>query len=230
MRPWDIVIAADKVLWRLGLTFRNSSALHRAKFTRIAQGNVWGDTESVSGPGSTAARASDVRQELLDLLDRVQIESMVDAPCGDFNWMRNILGDRPIAYVGVDIVDTLIAANCRRDGGTNRRFIAADLTRADLPRVDLIVSRDGLVHLSFSDIHAAIRNLRRSGSRYLLATTFIDVRQNVDVPTGGWRVLNMQAAPFNFPAPLALLDEKCTHTGGVYRDKRLGLWRLDSLG
>jgi hypothetical protein len=40
----------------------------------------------------------------------------------------------------------------------------------------------------------------------------------------------MQAAPFNFPAPLALIDEKCTHTGGVYRDKRLGLWKLDSLG
>jgi hypothetical protein len=42
-------------------------------------------------------------------------------------------------------------------------------------------------------------------------------------------VLNLEAAPFCFPAPLALIDERCTHSEGIYRDKRLGLWELESL-
>jgi hypothetical protein len=37
------------------------------------------------------------------------------------------------------------------------------------------------------------------------------------------------APPFAFPAPLAVIDERCTHSGGIYRDKRLGLWELASL-
>jgi hypothetical protein len=104
------------------------------------------------------------------------------------------------------------------------------MTRADLPAADLIVCRDGLVHLSFADARAAIENFRRSGSRYLLATTFVQRSENRDVPTGGWRVLNMQAPPFSFPAPLTTIDERCVHSDGIYRDKRLGLWELAALG
>jgi hypothetical protein len=54
----------------------------------------------------------------------------------------------------------------------------------------------------------------------------VDRTRNADVPTGGWRVLNMEAAPFHFPPPLALVDERCMNGGGLYRDKRLGLWTL----
>lgn len=45
----------------------------------------------------------------------------------------------------------------------------------------------------------------------------------------GWRMLNMEAAPLSFPAPLALVDERCTHSGGICRDERPGLWPLVSL-
>ena len=130
---------------------------------------------------------------------------------------------------GADFQDELIARNSRLHAAGNRRFLCGDMTRADLPRADLIVCRDGLVHLSFVDARAAIRNFRRTGSRYLLATTFVGRPLNSDVPTGGWRLLNLEAPPFAFPAPLALVDERCTHSGGAYRDKRLGLWELGSL-
>jgi hypothetical protein len=163
------------------------------------------------------------------LLDTLNVESILDAPCGDFNWMRNVLAGRALSYTGVDIVEPLITANVRAYATGSCRFVCADLTRADLPRVDLVICRDGLVHLSFADARAAIANLRRSGSRYLLATTFVDRSANADVPTGGWRVLNLEAAPFLFPAPLALIDEHCIHSDGIYRDKRLGLWDLQAL-
>src|SRR5262249_44319665 len=94
---------------------------------------------------------------------------------------------------------------------------------------DLVLCRDGLVHLSAADIWRALRNFRRSGADYLLATTFIGDRVNVDIATGEWRPLNMQRPPFAFPAPAALIDERCRHTGGIYADKRLALWRFEDL-
>jgi len=216
-------------MWRIDASFRRSSRDLQDRFTSIYEANAWGDAESVSGPGSTAARGGDFRQDLLELLDAAAIQSIVDAPCGDVNWMRHVLAARDLRYTGVDIVEDLITRNARVYQMANCRFVCADMTRCDLPGADLILCRDGLVHLSFADARAALRNFRRSGSRYLLGTTFVARQRNHDVRTGGWRVLNLQAAPFLFPPPLALVDERCTHTGGIYRDKHLGLWALDSL-
>src|SRR5262249_52674810 len=158
--------------------------------------NAWGDAESVSGPESHEARGRDFQDELLALLDARQIHSMIDAPCGDLNWMKHVLAAHPLSYLGIDIVEPLIARNAQRYAGPQCQFLCGDFTRADLPRADVIFCRDGLVHLSFIDARAAIRNFSRSGSRYLVATTFIDRTSNKDVPTGGWRPLNLQAAPF----------------------------------
>lgn len=219
----------SRVAWRIDARVRRSSRDLQGRFTAIYESNAWGNAESVSGPGSTADRGADFQQDLLALLDEAAIRSIVDAPCGDMNWIRHVLAARDLTYTGVDIVEDLIERNRRVHQDATRRFVCADMSRCDLPPADLILCRDGLVHLSFADARAAIRNFRRSGSRYLLSTTFVDRSRNRDVPTGGWRVLNLQAAPFLFPPPIALVDERCTHTGGIYRDKRLGLWTLDSL-
>jgi len=222
--------ALRTVLWRLarGLTIgrHSSSRTQRARFTKIFRTNAWRSGESVSGPGATRERGDDFRAPLIALLDAYAIRSILDAPCGDFNWMRDVLAERDLAYTGIDIVEPLIADNARRYGSPTRRFLCLDMTHDDLPAADLILCRDGLVHLSFADAGAAIRAFRRSGARYLLATTFVDRARNENVPTGGWRVLNMQAEPFAFPTPLALVDERCTGGEGRYRDKHLGLWDL----
>ena len=216
----------SRVLTRVKRRFRTPSAAQQATFTEIFRTNAWGSAESVSGPGSTVARGLDFQEELIAVLDAWNVRSLLDAPCGDFNWMRQLLARRDLAYTGVDIVAPLVAANARADTTAPRRFICADMTRDDLPEADLILCRDALVHLSFADARAAIRNFRRSGSRYLLATTFVNHSRNRDVTTGGWRPLNLQAAPFSLPAPLALVDERIAHAGGHHRDKRLGLWKL----
>jgi hypothetical protein len=69
----------------------------------------------------------------------------------------------------------------------------------------------------------------RSKSRYLLTTTFIRWPRNTDIETGGWRQINLQIPPFEFPTAIRLIDEKCEHSGGVFADKRLGLWDLTSI-
>jgi methyltransferase family protein len=212
----------SRVLGRVATRFRTPSAAQQATFAEIFRTNAWGSAESVSGPGSTVARGLDFQEELISVLGAWNVRSLVDAPCGDFNWMRHVLARRDLAYTGVDIVAELIAANSNVYATATRRFICADMTCDDLPKADMILCRDGLVHLSFADARAAIRNFRRSGSRYLLATTFVNHSRNEDVPTGGWRALNLQTAPFSFPAPL--VDERCTQSGG--HDKRIGLWKL----
>ena len=89
--------------------------------------------------------------------------------------------------------------------------------------------RDCLVHLSFDHIRQAFDNLRRSGSTWLLTTTFLDHHENVDIESGDWRILNLTRAPFNLPAPEGVLVEGCLEGDGAYADKALGLWRIADL-
>ncbi|MEM9203117.1 MAG: class I SAM-dependent methyltransferase [Actinomycetota bacterium] len=167
-------------------------------------------------------------EELPQLLRELGVTTMLDLPCGDFFWMKSVdLGE--IDYVGADIVPDAVERNQQLFAGANRRFKTLDVTTDSLPKVDLVLCRDCLVHFSDRDIVRAVSNLRRSGSRYLLTTTYIDRALNRNIATGDWRPLNLEREPFSFPPPLRLIDEKCTEEGGRFSDKSLALWKLDSL-
>lgn len=209
---------------RLGLRPRGVRALHERVFARIHDTNAWGDDESVSGRGSTKERGAAFTPELIATLRALGVRSLLDAPCGDFNWIEPV-ADAVDEYIGMDVVPQLIERNRAQSANARRRFLTGDLTRDALPRVDAILSRDCLVHFSFADVHAALRNFRRSGATYLFATTFLGVA-NEDIRTGGWRVIDLEAKPFALGAPVALIDEHCTHSGGIYRNKRIGVWKL----
>lgn len=200
----------------------------RRVFSAIHAAKAWGDCESSSGPGSTRERAASFLPDLIALVRSLRIAVLLDVPCGDFNWAEP-LADSVDHYIGVDVVPALIEANRQRWSSPRRQFLCRDMVRQRLPSADLVLCRDALVHLSESDIFAALGNLRRSGAEYLIATTFIGDRQNVDIANGEWRPLNMQRPPFSFPAPLEFVDERCHHTGGIYADKRLALWQFKDL-
>ena len=200
----------------------------RAIFEEIYRQNRWNDAESVSGPGSTLIQTETVRAELPALIDGFGVRSVLDAGCGDLNWMKELRV--PLErYWGLDIVPDLVEDNRRKFAAPNRTFEIADITRDPLPKADLVLCRDCLVHFSFEDIYAALRNMRESGSRYLLTTTFPVREENAAVPTGSWRTLNYERAPFLFPPPLRLVNERLTVAEGAYADKSLGLWEIASL-
>ena len=191
-------------------------------FTDIYRTREWADSESVSGRGSTHARTRVVRETLPVLLEGVGARSLFDAACGDFNWMRHVeLGG--VEYVGADVVQELVARNREMYGGEGRAFVVLDITRDRIPRADAILCRDCLIHLSFKHARAAIANFKRSGARFLLATTHTSVRVNTDIKTGEWRSLNLRLPPFDFPPPAHLIVED------MELDKCLGLWSLEEI-
>jgi hypothetical protein len=201
---------------------RNTSSEHARTFKQIYRNNLWQNSESRSGPGSTLERTEALRRELPATLTRLGVRTLVDAPCGDCNWRQHVEIDLD-AYIGVDIVPALIEENRRRYSRPNWRFEVADLINDPLPPGDAVLCRDALIHLSLADIGRALSNIRRSGAKYLLATSHETISVNTDITTGGWRSVNLMLAPFNLPVPLTRIVEN-TQTGKI-----LGVWPLTEL-
>jgi SAM-dependent methyltransferase len=176
-------------------------------FTDIHDKNRWRGRQSVSGQGSDLEQTQTIRRVLPEIIKRYEVKSILDVPCGDFNWMKQVdLGD--CQYVGGDIVATMAEKLQAAYGTAQRRFAHLDMTRSDLPKCELILCRDCLIHLPLELIEAALQNFRRSGARYLFVTNAPTKKVNIDIPPGGYRPVNLQLAPFNFPPPLfSVLDD-----------------------
>jgi hypothetical protein len=113
----------------------------REKFTEVYQKNAWRGTESVSGTGSARGQTEGLRAALPKLLRELGAKSLVDAPCGDFNWMKDVaLG---VDYIGVDIVEELVARLERQFGTTGRRFECLDVVQDILCGTSLKAGRRG---------------------------------------------------------------------------------------
>jgi len=195
-------------------------------FSDIYRNNSWGSAESISGPGSEVEQTKVVVKILESVIQEKRITRMLDLPCGDFNWMQhvNLAG---ATYTGGDIVAELIESNVAKFGTDQVNFSCLDITRSELPRVDLVFCRDCLVHLSNAQVKNAIRNICRSNSKWLLTTVFASGVNDKDIAQGQWRNLNLMAAPFNLPAPEMIFSEECSEGNGLYRDKSLALWDID---
>lgn len=201
---------------------RDEADLHDV-FTDIYRTNRWGSDETRSGPGSEVQRMKRVITQLGELVRDLEVRSVLDAPCGDFNWMQHV-DLHGADYLGGDVVAELIEANRVSYGGPRRDFQLLDFTAQPVPCVDLILCRDALVHFSYQHVVEALTRFRESGSRYLLATTFSRTRANTDIVTGWWRPINLSRPPFELPQPLRVIGEEAFND--LYDDKALALWDL----
>lgn len=197
-------------------------------FNKIYRINNWGDTESISGPGSGLKNTENLRKELPLILSELDTKSFLDIPCGDYFWMKEIILPLDL-YIGADIVDELVMRNKNLYGNEKRKFINLDITKDKLPKVDAVFCRDCLPHLSFKLIKASLRMIKLSGSKYFFTSTYISCKENKDIRVGGFRPINLQIKPFNFPEPFRIISDPCVTNNDFLKDKSIGIWKIDDI-
>lgn len=187
-------------------------------FSRVYRKNLWGGVESLSGPGSTLRATASLCPQLIDLFRELGVRTLVDAGCGDFNWLSHADLNQ-IQYIGLDVVPQVIDSLRQRYKTPTRHFLLHDITKS-IPMGDLALCRHAMQHLPNRDVLRFLKAVRRSQTRYLLMTTYPTVAENIDTYRGGFRRNNMQKSPFDLPPPLRMLDD------GV---GPLGLWSREQL-
>lgn len=196
-------------------------------FEKIYDSNFWGSNESKSGPGSQIKSTEKICESLPFLIEKYDIKSILDSPCGDYNWMKTV-DKKGAKYTGGDIVPKIIRENSKRYKNENTSFKVIDITSDDIPKVDLIICRDCLQHLSQKNVKKALKNFKESGSKYLLVTNYPWTLENYDIKNGDFRTLNLCQKPFGLPlTPLEKIKE--TNISGNCIDKYLYLYKLDDI-
>ena len=196
-------------------------------FTKIYDDNLWGNAESRSGPGSSLKQTFIVRKELINLIEERSINSLLDIPCGDFNWLSK--ENFSIKYTGADIVSEIIKNNNLKYSSKNINFIELDIIYDFIPNAYLILCRDLLVHFNNKQIQKSLRNIQKSKAKYLLVTTFPGIKENFNIITGEWRPIDLTQPPFNFPSPVKIIEEGCEESNYHGHKKCLGLWKIQDI-
>lgn len=209
---------ASKSPWTPEATSRKQA------FDTIYNLNGWNSPESRSGAGSEAARAADYLADLLNILNELNVQKLFDAPCGDLNWILPAVKGRK--YVGGDIAPSLISD--LQKAHPDLDLIVFDICTDSFPVADVWHCRDCLFHLPIGDIQSALANFASSTIPYALITTHRSrwLHRNIDVPAGGWRYLDLEKAPFNFPKPLRYLKD---FRRGRDFPRYVGLWTREQL-
>ena len=125
-------------------------------------GNLSERQETLSGSGSTMANTVNIRRELPLLVNKWNIHSIFDAPCGDGKWMSKT--ELNASYCGGDLVDSFVST--AKDKGLN--VYNFDIRTNPFPPVDLWLCRACWYHLPFADITATVNNWLNSSIKLSL--------------------------------------------------------------
>ncbi|MBT5459742.1 MAG: class I SAM-dependent methyltransferase [Rhodospirillaceae bacterium] len=204
---------------------RNGTDDPKEIFNFYYERNLFGDSESLSGTGSSVAATETLRAALPRLLKEYEVGRLFDVPCGDFNWAKEIDWGRT-RYMGADIVPGPVAQNRDRYGNDAREFVTLDVLTDKLPDCDLVLCRDLFIHFPNASVRTALKNIKNSSARYLLTTHYTRVTANRDIKLGSFRPLNLELPPFNLPVPQQIIrDDDYLKSWG----RTMALWRVEDL-
>ena len=166
-------------------------------FNRIYAEGTWGKDvagKGTSGTGSTLEITREYRAYVEGFIKTHNVTSVVDAGCGDWSFSSAIDWD-DASYLGVDIASDVIAAVRRKHEKGKITFQVGDITD-ELPAADLLISKEVLQHLSNELVQKFIRNNLRKGKYKWAILTNDRGSKNSDVTSGGYRAIDLSAAPF----------------------------------
>jgi SAM-dependent methyltransferase len=202
--------------------FKSSSDV----FVDIYKKDFWNSFESKSGVGSTLDATSIIREQLPKIISDFSIKTMLDVPCGDYNWMKEV--QKKCEYLGGDIVSEVVNRNQKTYSSDHVQFQKIDISNDTLPKVDLIFCRDCLQHISDEKVKKALLNFKKSGSKYLLVTSYPKTWRNYDIYDGDYRPLNLLIKPF-YLSNYVLKIQEAWKVEGVEVDKTMYLFDLNLL-
>ena len=167
-------------------------------FNRIYTEGTWGKDvtgRGTSGSGSTLDITREYRTYIEDFIRKNNVRSVVDAGCGDWTF-SSAIDWGTVNYLGVDIASDVIDSVRKKHEKPNIRFQVGDITE-ELPAADLLVSKDVLQHLPNALVQKFIRNNLKKGKYKWVLLTNDRGSGNPDTPPGGYRMIDLAAAPFD---------------------------------
>jgi hypothetical protein len=180
--------------------------------TRFYETNKKNKIESVSGVGSFQRATVEIVRWLPRVFSKYSISSVLDCPCGDFNWMKNVNLSN-VNYLGLDIVQEIVDNNNRLYSNPNIRFEQHDIISKAPPKADLVICRDLLFHLTNDQQVSVINNFRAANIKYIITTTYPWVAANNDLTDEeraaqwGFRQINVELPPISLGSPIEILKE-----------------------
>jgi hypothetical protein len=171
-----------------------------ALFTEFYNKNSWGSEETVSGPTSTLERTQELRERLPEVFQELEIQSIVDCGCGDWNWMKtvNLTG---IQYIGLEIIQPLVNS-LQAHATENISFQKLDIFQRLPETADLWIARDLLCFYTLKEIKRFFEMFIESQSKFL-AISSVETDQEFNPQLlGCWKPLNLLSEPFALPEPM----------------------------
>ena len=161
----------------------HKTLLKKIIFTSIYKSKHWvqnpndlsNEFISVSGPGSNthSEQYKNLIKNFNMIIDKYDIKSIIDIPCGDFLWIKKIIQEKKIKYLGIDIVEELIQENKSKYQNENIKFSTGDIVSYEIKeKYDLILVRDLLIHLDNTDITKILDNLKKMNVKYLAINNY----------------------------------------------------------
>lgn len=155
-----------------------------------------------------------LRAALPGLLAQLGTRVLLDAPCGDLNWMSRV-DLSGVTYVGVDTSEENLKT--ARRNAPALTVSKADIFADDLPSADTVLCRDFLQHLPEGLALRVLERLRATGANWLLATSHQAAAINEDIDkVGGFRPLNLTIPPIALGEPLHVIVDGPGRIVGVW--------------
>ena len=196
-----------KILLNLKEAFRSAAQESvPAVFTHVYEENLWCDSETLSGRGSTLAATTHLRQDLKKFLEAHNADTIADIGCGDFNWFRE-LGHPYSSYHGYDVVPKLIERNRKLYEDDRTHFYLSDSANTPIQRTDILLCRDVMIHLSYKDIYLLLREIEKSSTPEVLFSQYANCENNDKETNRKFRPIDYTFAPFYFPKPKTTVQE-----------------------
>ena len=165
-------------------------------FTNVYARAAWGNEGGRSGPGSSELQASGASRIVFHLIMALNLQSMIDAPCGAMVWqtplLHQIVFNVPgFRFLGIDVVNSVVEKNNQRfahqwasiknvtkfNPEFSVNFAQANLADKDwsVPRGhDLLLCRDALQHNKLRHVWRILYNFAESDVKYLLIGSYPD--------------------------------------------------------